>query len=219
MILKYFRHSLTLLFENFSKMNLYEQRDLINEQICKLIEEREKDLVFGADETSGSAPPSLDDLRGELDEAKQYLESAKNSLRILAEIYQQRTEDAQEVSISDRREKFEEMKRDYAEKISTMGRLEAEVRRVDKELIAKKNSTAQLREEIRQVKGDSGQENSNPWQVGSRSVVCILLFNTHSNFVDRSVCRMEIEVEEIEIELWTETVHGHPGLGAIGENR
>ena len=149
-------------------MNLYEQRDLINEQICKLIEEREKDLVFGADETSGSAPPSLDDLRGELGEAKQYLESAKNSLRILAEIYQQRTEDAQEVSISDRREKFEEMKRDYAEKISTMGRLEAEVRRVDKELGAKKNSTAQLREEIRQVKGNSGQENTNPWQVGSR---------------------------------------------------
>ena len=127
-------------------------------------------------------------------------------------------EDAQEVSISDRRKKFE-MKQDYAEKISTMGRLEAEVRRVDKELSAKKNSTAQLREEIRQVKGDSGQENTNPWQVGSRSVVCILLFNTHSNFVDRSVCRMEIEVEEIEIELWTETVHGHPGLGAIGENR
>ena len=129
--MKYFRHSLTLLFENFSKMNLYEQRDHINEQICKLIEEREKDLVFGADENSGSAPHSLDDLRGELDEAKQYLESAKNSLRILAEIYQQRTEDAQEISISDRREKFEEMKRDYAEKITTMGRLEAEVRRVD----------------------------------------------------------------------------------------
>ena len=112
-------------------MNLYEQRDLINEQICKLIEEREKDLVFGADENSGSAPHSLDDLRGALDEAKQYLESAKNSLRILAEIYQQRTEDAQEVSISDRRKKFEEMKQDYAEKISTMVRLEAEVRRVD----------------------------------------------------------------------------------------
>ena len=175
--MKYFRHSLTLLFENFSKMNLYEQRDHINEQICKLIEEREKDLVFGADENSGSAPHSLDDLRGELDEAKQYLESAKNSLRILAEIYQQRTEDAQEVSISDRREKFEEMKRDYAEKISTMGRLEAEVRRVDKELSAKKNSTAQLREEIRQVKGDSGQENTNPWQVGSRGqhVYCVCL--------------------------------------------
>ena len=34
------------------------------------------------------------------------------------------------------------MKQDYAEKISTMGRLEAEVRRVDKELSAKKNSTA-----------------------------------------------------------------------------
>ena len=171
--MKYFRHSLTLLFENFSKMNLYEQRDHINEQICKLIEEREKDLVFGADENSGSAPHSLDDLRGELDEAKQYLESAKNSLRILAEIYQQRTEDAQEISISDRREKFEEMKRDYAEKITTMGRLEAEVRRVDKELGAKKNSSAQLREEIRQVKGESGQENTNPWQVGSRSVVFI----------------------------------------------
>ena len=171
--MKYFRHSLTLLFENFSKMNLYEQRDHINEQICKLIEEREKDLVFGADETSGSAPHSLDDLRGELDEAKQYLESAKNSLRILAEIYQQRTEDAQEVSISDRREKFEEMKRDYAEKISTMGRLEAEMRRVDKELSAKKNSSAQLREEIRQVKGDSGQENTNPWQVGLVVNMCM----------------------------------------------
>ena len=148
-------------------MNFYEQRDLVNEQICKLIEEREKDLVFGADKTSDSAPHSLDDLRGELGEAKQYLESARNSLRILAEIYKRRTEDAQEVSISDRRKKFE-MKQDYAEKISTMGRLEAEVRRVDKELGAKKNSTAQLREEIRQVKGDSGQENTNPWQVGSR---------------------------------------------------
>ena len=52
-----------------------------------------------------------------------------------------------------------------------MGRLEAEMRRVDKELSAKKNSTAQLREEIRQVKEDSGQENTNPWQVGSR--VCL----------------------------------------------
>ena len=30
---------------------------------------------------------------------------------------------------------------------------------------------------------------------------------------------MGIEVEEIETEPWTETVHGHPGLGAIGENR
>ena len=152
-------------------MNLYEQRDLINEQICKLIEEREKDLVLGAGETSDSAPHTLDDLRGELDEAKQYLESARNSLRILAEIYKQRTEDAKEVSTSNRREKFEEMKRDYAEKITTMGRLEAEVRRVDKELGAKENSTAQLREEIRQVKGDSGQENSNPWQ--STCVLCM----------------------------------------------
>merc|ERR1719229_1637150 len=122
----------------------------MNEQICKLIEEREKDLVLGACETSDSAPHSLDDLRGELGEAKQYLESARNSLRILAEIYKQRADDAKEDSTSNRREKFEEMKRDYAEKITTMGRLEAEVRRVDKELDAKKNSTAQLREEIRQ---------------------------------------------------------------------
>ena len=30
---------------------------------------------------------------------------------------------------------------------------------------------------------------------------------------------MGIEVEEIEIEPWTETVLGHPGLGAIGENK
>ena len=31
---------------------------------------------------------------------------------------------------------------------------------------------------------------------------------------------MGIEVEEIEIEPWTETVHGrHPGLGVIGETR
>ena len=54
-------------------MNLYEQRDLINEQICKLIEEREKDLVFGAGGASDSAPHSLDDMRGKLGEAKQYL--------------------------------------------------------------------------------------------------------------------------------------------------
>ena len=54
-------------------MNLYEQRDLINEQICKLIEEREKDLVFGGGGTSDSAPHSLDDMRGKLGEAKQYL--------------------------------------------------------------------------------------------------------------------------------------------------
>ena len=30
---------------------------------------------------------------------------------------------------------------------------------------------------------------------------------------------MGVEVEEIEIEPWTETVLGHPGLGAIGENK
>ena len=43
--------------------------------------------------------------------------------------------------------------------------------------------------------------------------------NIRNNIVIRSVCRMGIEVEEIEIEPWTETVLGHPGLGAIGENK
>ena len=97
------------------------------------------------------------------------LESARKSQKVMREIHEKIMKDKQTAAENskDRLHMFEEMKKDYAEKVTASASLMINKRGVERDLRNVKNEVAKLREELAMITGDSPIERGdNPWNLG-----------------------------------------------------
>ena len=142
-------------------MNEFLKIELLKEEICKMITEREHDL------SNDINPDSLPQLSNNLAYVKAILASAQNSKEFMVELLKERLDEEDTISKTRYRESIEKGKLEYAEKLVDEGHLKGQIKDLTKELNSLRNEAARIREEIRDVKGEyPGSGDGNPWQVG-----------------------------------------------------
>ena len=143
-------------------MKGFQRIEMLKDEICKMITEREHDL------SKSINPDSLPQLKKDLADVKSSLASAQNSKKLMVELLKEKSDEKDDLPESSYRETIEKMKMEYADKIIDEGHLKGQIKSLTRELNSIRNEAARLREEIRNVKGEfqGSCDAGNPWQVG-----------------------------------------------------
>merc|ERR1712150_415025 len=143
---------------------LLEQKDELKIKVCGLMAQKEKYLLrffHGEDlKTIPSIQAKKKEIENQLRMARATLVSAKNSKRLLAEMYSS----SPTVKQTCNPEEFESQKKEYVEKITAADDLQERLRSKRDVLISLSRENSSLQAELHAVTGD--QAPRNPWMVG-----------------------------------------------------
>ena len=144
---------------------LFDKREELKDNICQMIMQRESDPLSQVK----NLEHHKNTLQQDLTFNTMILESARKSQKVMREIHEKIMKDKQTAAENskDRLHMFEEMKKDYAERVTASASLMINKRGVERDLRNVKNEVAKLREELAMITGDSPIERGdNPWNLG-----------------------------------------------------
>ena len=148
-------------------MDKLQQKEDLQTQICRLMSEKEKFILKFCGDGNQKTVPSIQtkktEVETELQLARSRLDSAKNSHRLLAELYSSGSSNVNRSKFDP--EEFERLKQEYVKKISTAAELKERLRAKRNELFNLKDGITSLELELERVRGKK-EEPQNPWKIG-----------------------------------------------------
>ena len=148
-------------------MSKLQEKEELQTKICDLMSEKEKFLLSLCGEGNPKTVPSIQakkaEVENELKLARARLASAKNSHRLLGDLYSSGSKD-KNTSVFDP-EEFMELKQEYVKKISSGAALQERLRAKRKELFNLRDGISRLEQELERVCGKK-EGPQNPWKIG-----------------------------------------------------
>ena len=148
-------------------MNKLQEQEELQAKICSLMSEKEKFLLSICGEGNRSTVPTIQakktEVENELKLARSRLESARNSHRLLGELYSSGSKDKEKSLFNP--EEFQRLKQEYVEKISTAAGLQERLRTRRNELFNLRDGISSLERELERIRGKK-EAPQNPWKIG-----------------------------------------------------
>ena len=151
----------------YQTMNKLQEKEELQTKICSLMSEKEKFLLRFCGEGIPKTVPSIQgkktEVENELKLARAKLESARNSHRLLGELYSSGSNEKNKSVFNP--EEFQRLKQEYVKKISAGAALQERLRAKRTELFNLRDGISSLELELERVRGKK-EAPQNPWKIG-----------------------------------------------------
>ena len=148
-------------------MDKLQQKEELQTKICNLMSEKEKFILSFCGNGNQKTVPSIQakkaEVENELKLARSRLDSAKNSHRLLGELYSSSGSSNNKSEFDP--EEFERLKQEYVKKITMAADLKERLRAKRNELFNLKDGISSLELELERV-GGKKEGVQNPWKIG-----------------------------------------------------